>query len=116
MSNNEYVVVTCISTHRMRYVMHEDDLRKLNADVEPTEADLIEWAQDTVTMEECEEFSQHWLGEQIVDIDILDEPKMLKLFDKDNDYLKDWDQDYKIQHVRRSIQTKRMTDECEETE
>ena len=111
MADNDYIVVTCISTHRMRYVMHKDDLRKLNKDVEPTEKDLVDWAMDTVTMQECEEFSQHWLGEQIMDVDILDEHEILELFDKDNDYLKDWDRDYKIQHIRRSIQTKEIKKE-----
>jgi len=111
MADNDYIVVTAISTHRMRYVMHEDDLRKLNADATPDKIELIDWALDTVTMEECEGFSQHWLGEQIVDVDILDEHEILELFDKDNDYLKDWDRDYKIQHIRRSIQTKEIKKE-----
>ena len=100
----DYVIVTCISTHRIRYAMHKDDLRKLNADVEPTEADLIDWAQDTVTMEECDEFSQLHLGEQISDVYTCTEDEMLTLFDRDNDYLKVWDRDYKIQHVRNSIE------------
>ena len=102
--SNDYVVVTCISTHRMRYVMHKDDLRKLNTDVEPTDKDLVDWAQDTVVCNECEEFSQEWLGEQIVDTYECTEDEMLGFFDRDNDYLKDWDRDYKIQHVRKSIE------------
>lgn len=101
--SNDYVVVTCISTHRMRYVMHKDDLRKLNTDVEPTEKDLVDWAQDTVTCQECEEFSQEWLGEQIVDTYECTEDRMLRLFDRDNDYLKGWARDYKIEHVRKSL-------------
>lgn len=100
----DYVVVTCISTHRMRYVMHKDDLRKLNTDIEPTEKDLVDWALDTVTMQKCEEFSQEWLGEQIVDTYERTEDEMLTLFDRDNDYLKVWDRDYKIQYVRNSIE------------
>lgn len=106
MTNDDYVVVTYVSTYRLRYVMHKDDLSKLNADTVPNEKELIDWAQDTVTMEECGEFSQHWLGEQIVDADIIDEDKMLELFDRDNDYLKGWDRDYKIQHVRNCLEVK----------
>ena len=85
--SKDYVVVTCILSHRIRYVMHKDDLQKLNPDAE---VDMIEWANDTVTMEECEEFSQKYMGEYIVDTNLLSEEEMLELFDKDNDYLKDW--------------------------
>lgn len=108
--SKDYIVVTTVQTFRHRYVMHKDDLRKLNADVEPTEKDLVDWAQDTVTMEECDEFSQLHLGEQISDIYTCDEDEMLTFFDRDNYYLKDWDRDYKIQHVRGAIE--RMKNEA----
>ena len=97
--NKDYVVVTTISTHRMRYVMHKDDLQKLG-DVHATDADLCDWAMDTVTMEECEEFSQHWLGEQISDVYECDEDEMLTFFDRDNSYLSSWSRDYKVQWAR----------------
>lgn len=102
-SDNEYVVVTTVQTFRHRYVMHKDDLRNLNTDVEATDKDLVEWALDTVTMEECEEFSQWHMGEQIVDHFECTEDEMLTFFDRDNDYLKDWDRDYKIQSVRNRL-------------
>ena len=98
--NKDYVVVTAISSHRMRYVMHKDDLQKLNGDVNPTDHELGEWACDTVTMEQCEQFSQHWLGEQISDVYECDEDEMLTFFDRDNDYLSSWSRAYKIQWVR----------------
>ena len=59
MSDKDYVVVTCVSSYRMRYVMHKDDLQKLNTE---KPVDPIEWANDTVTMEQCEEFSQEHMG------------------------------------------------------
>lgn len=105
----DYVVVTTVQTFRHRYVMHKDDLRKLNADVEPTEKDLIDWAQDTVTMEECEEFSQLHLGEQICDVYTCDEDEMLTFFDRDNDYLSGWTRDYKIEWVRNQLKVKNET-------
>lgn len=105
----DYVVVTTIQTFRHRYVMHKDDLRKLNADVEPTEKDLIDWAQDTVTMEECEEFSQLHLGEQICDVYTCDEDEMLTFFDRDNDYLSGWFRQYKIDWVRNQLKVKNET-------
>lgn len=102
-SEKDYVVVTTVQTFRHRYVMHKDDLRMLNTDIEATNKDLVEWALDTVTCEECVEFSQEHLGEQIVDHFECTEDEMLTFFDRDNDYLKDWDRDYKIQSVRNRL-------------
>lgn len=106
---NDYVIVTCISTHRIRYAMHKDDLRKLNTDVEPTSKDLVDWALDTVTMQECDEFSQEWLGEQIIDHFECNEDEMLTFFDRDNAYLQSWTRDYKIDWVRNQLKVKNET-------
>lgn len=100
--SKKYVVVTAISSHRMRYVMNVEDLQELNPSVNITGHEE-EWAGDTVTCQEVEEFSQDWLGEQIIDTRIVDEEEMLQLFDKDNDYLKGWDRDYKVQWVRKNL-------------
>ena len=100
MKNKDYVVVTAISSHRGRYVMHRDDLQKLNP-LDPVDA--IEWANYTVTNDECEEFSQEYMGEYIVDTVEMDEEDMLELFDKDNDYLRKWTKDQKLQWIRKSI-------------
>ena len=99
MSDKDYVVVTAISQHRMRYVMRKDALRKCNTLEDPTDQQLTQWAQDTVVMQECEEFSQEWLGEVITDTYECTEDEMLTLFDKDNDYLSKWDRDQKIKWV-----------------
>src|SRR5210317_961949 len=90
--SEEYVVVTAISSHRMRYVIPMSELQKMNEDyqVDP------KWALDCVTMGDIEEFSQVHLGEQIVDSVVMDEKEILDLFDSDNDYLKEWDNDYKL--------------------
>lgn len=95
--NDKYVVVTAVSTHRMRYVVPLDELQKLNPEV-PVNP---EWAKDSVTCEEVEEFSQQHIGEQIVDCDVLNEDEIIELFDKDNDYLASWDRDQKINHIRK---------------
>jgi len=99
MNNKDYVVVTAISSYRMRYVMHRDDLQKLNPN-HPVKS--IEWANDTVTTEECEEFSQAHMGEYIVDTVEMDEAGILALFDKDNEYLRDWTKDQVVAMVRNS--------------
>jgi hypothetical protein len=95
--NKEYVVVTAISSHRMRYVMHRDDLQKLN----PLDTvNAIEWANDTVSNEECADFSQEHMGEYIVDTVEMNEEDMLELFDKDNDYLRELTRAQKVAMVR----------------
>ena len=69
-------LVDAVSSYRMSYVVRcksEED------------------AKDTVTMEEATEFSQQWLGEQISRVTEITEDDYLVLFDKENDYLKDWD-------------------------
>jgi hypothetical protein len=99
MTDKDYVVVTTISSSRMRYVMHRDDLQKLNPDLP---IDSIQWANDTVSADECNEFSQEYMGEYIVDTVEMNEADMLDLFDKDNDYLIEWTKDQKIELVRRN--------------
>ena len=100
MNNKDYVVVTTITSHRIRYVMHRDDLQKLNFEVP---VDSVEWANDIVSLEECEEFSQKYMGEYIVDAVEMNEDDMLDLFDKDNEYLSEWTKDQKIELVRKGI-------------
>ena len=98
---NKYAIVTAVSTYRMRYAIPMDELQKLNVDAQVE----LEWAADSVTCNQVEEFSQQWLGEQIVDIQEIDEHKILELFDKDNEYLKDWTQEQKLQYIRNWIST-----------
>jgi hypothetical protein len=100
MTNKDYVVVTAISSHRIRYVMHRDDLQNLNT-LAPLNA--IDWANDIVTAEECEQFSQEYMGEYIVDTVEMNEEDMLAQFDKDNDYLREWTKDQKVAWVRKQI-------------
>lgn len=99
MSDERYVVVTCISSFRERYVVPASKLRELNVDANPNMEELCEWARDEVTMENVKEFSQHWLGEQILDTFVLDEERMLALFDRDNPYLKDWTLEQKMKYL-----------------
>jgi hypothetical protein len=101
MSDERYVVVTAISTHRMRYAIPMSELQKLSPEIDITDnpAIQIEWAQDAVTMEEVKDFSQDHLGEQIVDTFILDEERVLQLFDRDNDYLKPWTKEQKLEYI-----------------
>jgi hypothetical protein len=95
----KYVIVTAISSHRMRYCIPVDELQELNVEV-PVEGREMEWAEDCVTCNEVVEFSQKHIGETIIDSEILTEEQMLEKFDADNDYLTDWTREKKIQYVR----------------
>ena len=99
--NERYVVVTCVSTFRERYCVPVSELQKLNPEVDITNdpAKQIEWANDSVTMEEVKEFSQSHLGEQILDTFILDKERVLQLFNRDNDYLAGWTDQEKIDFI-----------------
>jgi|TARA_B100001093_G_C26498227_1_gene872091 hypothetical protein len=82
---SEYVMVTGISTFRMKYCVRLSDLQKDNPDSEVQP----EWALDAVTMEEVEEFSQRHIGENIIDHRVMNETEVLEMFDKENEYLRD---------------------------
>jgi hypothetical protein len=73
-----------------------EDLQNLNTNAKVE----LAWAADSVTCNEVEEFSQLWLGEQIIDVQELNEEQILELFDKDNDYLKSWSRDQKLNHIK----------------
>ena len=92
----EYVVVTAISSFRHRYVIPMSELQKMNESdkVNPT------WAADCVTMNEVKEFSQEHLGESISDVMVMQEEALLKLFDDDNKYLSGWDKEQKLTWIQ----------------
>ena len=88
MSEEEkYVVVTTIIQYRMRYVVPVSELQKCN----PNEIPTIDWAKDSVVCEELKEFSQHPLGEVIVDAYETDRDDVHDLLANDNPHLADWD-------------------------
>ena len=47
------------------------------------------------------EMSQEWLGEIPVSHREITEDEYLKIFDKDNEYLKDWDKEQKLNMIHR---------------
>lgn len=80
----ELVLVECVSTFRMRYMV---EVPKGKA----------EWALDTVTMNEAEEFSQEHLGEQIVSHRVVTEDEAITLCDVDNHYCSTWTREKKLE-------------------
>jgi hypothetical protein len=81
----KYLVET-IDMFRMRYVV---------------ECDSPEHAKDVVTMKEVEEFSQLYLDETITSTRVIDDAEYLRIFDEDNDYLKEWSEEQKFKYVHK---------------
>jgi hypothetical protein len=81
----KYLVET-ISMFRMRYVV---------------ECESAEHAQDTVTMNEAEEFSQMHIDELVTSAREIDDAEYLRVFDEDNDYLREWTEGQKFKYVHK---------------
>ena len=92
---SKFVLVETLSQYRMRYVVEVPD----NHNEGEFPCTSIQWAEDTVTMEEMKEFSQKWLGETILDSREVNLEEILKICDVDNDYLKSWTEEQKMSLV-----------------
>lgn len=99
--SKQYVMVTAISHFRMRYCIPVDELRKENLDASDEQFNAVEWANDSVTAQEVDEFSQYHISEDIIDTRVISEEDMLSQFDEDNDYLSGWSKQQKIDYVHR---------------
>ena len=80
----EFVLVECVSTFRMRYMVE-------------VPAGKAEWALDTVTMNEAVEFSQEHIGEQIISHRDVPKEDVITICDIDNEYTKSWDDEKKME-------------------
>lgn len=81
--DTEWVLVETVSMFRQRYMVE-------------VPKDKTEWALDTVTCEDAQEFSQEHLGETIVSHRVVSYDEAIKLCDKDNDYCKSWEEQAKV--------------------
>ena len=79
----ELVLVECIQTYRMRYMVEVPVGR-------------AGWALDTVSCDEAKEFSQLSLGETIVSHRVVSKDEVLKICDEDNDYCHSWTDEQKF--------------------
>lgn len=87
----KYILVDAISSFRMRYAIAVPD--------SIPDDKAKEWAMDSVTCEDAKEFSQEWIGEYIASSRVADKAEVLKIFDEDNAYLKEWDDEMKLRCV-----------------
>lgn len=80
----ELVLVECVSTFRMRYVVEVPKGK-------------TEWALDTVSMDEAREFSQEHIGEQIMSNRVISEDEAITISDVDNYYCASWSREKKLE-------------------
>jgi hypothetical protein len=92
----KYFSVETIQTFKHRYVVSEEDLQNMN----PTMPCEAHWLDDAVTCNDIDEFSQTYIGEQIIGNQVLTENEVLELFDKENDYLSSWTPEQKIKYIK----------------
>lgn len=85
-TQTQLVLVEAVSSFRMRYMVE-------------VPVGKSEWALDTVSMDEAEEFSQKHLGEQIVSHRVISKEEALDLFDADNPYLRHWPDEKKMECI-----------------
>ena len=90
MIKTQWVLVETISTFRERYMV------EVPIGIDNYGKDKVDWALDTVTMEEATEFSQEHIGELIVSHRIVSKEEALALCDKDNDYANTWPEEQKM--------------------
>lgn len=99
----KYAVVTVVSSFKQRYIIPTEALQELNKDVDLDEELAQVWAEEEVMSENVKEFSQHWLGETVIDVDLIKLEKALELMSKDNRYLTEgesaWPIDKQIQYI-----------------
>jgi hypothetical protein len=79
----EWVLVDTVSQFRMRYMVQVPKGQK-------------HWALDTVTMNEAKEFSQEFMGEQIVSHRVVTQEEALDICDVDNHYCSSWTEEQKV--------------------
>ena len=82
----EIVLVETVSTFRIRYAVRVPKGK-------------AEWALDTVTCEDAKELSQEHLTETIVSHRVITEKEFLDIYDNDNAYMREWDDEKKLECI-----------------
>lgn len=83
----KYHYITTISTFRHTYAVPVDDCTYAEATAQ-------------IKADGVEEFTQEWVGEQIISSETMGEKKLLEVFDKENDYLSGWSKKDKVNRIR----------------
>lgn len=87
----------CISIHKIRYCIETDE-KGLKEITEQTEG----W--DSGAFNDMTEFSQDHAGEKVIAIQpIPDKDTYLSIFDKDNNYLRTWSAEKKMEFINKKF-------------
>lgn len=97
----KYAIATVISSFRQRYVVPVEALQDLNENFDLDEEFALVWLEEEVMSERVKEFSQHWLGEQVVDTELVTQERILEIFNNDNKYLEGWTEDKKLEWINK---------------
>jgi len=84
-------MIDCIAIHKISYCVEVDEITQLG------EITRIINEGD----HELEEFSQEFLGEKVVSNYHIFNDEYVKIFDKDNEYLKDWNTEKKLEFINK---------------
>jgi len=97
---DKYVKVDLISSFRQSYIIPYEALQEMNEKVRLTDELAMQWAEESVMCEEVKEFSQKWIGENVVDVDIINTEKALELFKRDNKVLsEEWSTSKQLDYI-----------------
>lgn len=91
----DYIEITTLSHFKLKYVIPVKDFEALGF-TEPVDGDALI---KMINAGAVKEFSQLHLGEVLADIVEYNEEDMLTIFDKDNEYLKNWSRERKIEYM-----------------
>ena len=91
MSDQKYVLVKTITTFEHSYLIPLQEEQSIKDHL------------DYITCQEVEETSQLFLDETILmnSTRLLSEDEAIELFDRENDYLKDWSREQKLDSIQR---------------
>lgn len=70
------------------------------------DTDKKEWAEETVWLDEAEEFGQMHLGEIVVSSREVDDDECIRIHDELNDYLVGWTREQKLARVHKVVKSR----------
>jgi len=100
---NKYMVET-ISIHRIRYVVEAKEATHATDEVVSRLGDI-----------NFDEFSQYHVDEVISSVREINDDEYLKMFDEDNDYLKNWTDEQKFDFVQKIDYKEKTLEELSKT-
>lgn len=89
--SKRYAVITTVSMFKVRYVVDEDKVHAFDNKAPIDDQKLLDWSEKSVMEDELDDFSQIFLGETVLERNIMEEEEVIELFYRDNKHAADWD-------------------------